>query len=204
MFVSLSQTTPERIFQGGVVSFVLFVSDIYRYSHNTLGTHDPTNAGNVWPYTVIQNFMSIVASNATSPANTNTRLPLLTLSPSSEISSVMRLGFVAIVLDPPHGPGSNGFSLEVETDGKQGEEGHDAGVHAISFHVAELGGGRYKTGGAEEGISLRIFEKQIVYSRIGQTETYNSPCGADQRQHSSASGRVAVEQVGLTGDTCGD
>lgn len=57
----------------------------------------------------------------------------------------MRLGLVSVVLDPPHGPRSNGFTLEVETDGEEGEEGHDAGVHAVGFHVAELGSCRYQT-----------------------------------------------------------
>lgn len=56
--------------------------------------------------------------------------------------TVVRLGLVAIVLDPPHRPVSYGFTLEVESDGEQRKEGHDAGIHAVGFHVAELGGRR--------------------------------------------------------------
>lgn len=58
----------------------------------------------------------------------------------------MRLSFVAIILDPPHGPVSHRFTLEVEGDGEQGEESHNSRVHSVCFHVTELGGSRYQSG----------------------------------------------------------
>lgn len=48
------------------------------------------------------------------------------------------------------------------------------------------------------------FDRGAVYSRVGQAETDDSSCGADEGKHGSTSGRIAIQQVGLTGDTCGD
>lgn len=57
----------------------------------------------------------------------------------------MRLVLVSILLDPPHCPVPNRFTLEVETDREEGKECHDSRVHPVGLHVAKLRGGRHQT-----------------------------------------------------------
>lgn len=90
-----------------------------------------TNAGNVYTANTIH------AITATWPLTS----ALLSLYADTIASlTVVRLGLVAVVLDPPHRPVSNCLALEVESDGEEGEERHDAGVHAVGLHVSEFGG----------------------------------------------------------------
>jgi hypothetical protein len=133
-------------------------------------------------------------------------LALLTTFFFIRTSTIVGLGFVTILLDPPHGPVSDRFALEIEGNRKQSEERHDSRIHSVGFHVPKLGGGRNQT---EETVaeiqSFRSWEATCVrYSRVGQTKTDDSSCRAYQRQNGSTPGRIAIEQVGLTGDTCGD
>ena len=57
----------------------------------------------------------------------------------------MRLALVPVILNPPHGPVSDRFALVVKNDGEQGKERHDASIHSIGLHVAELGGSRHQS-----------------------------------------------------------
>lgn len=43
-------------------------------------------------------------------------------------STVVRLGLVSVVFDPPHRPGPDRFAFDVETNGKQCEKCHHARV----------------------------------------------------------------------------
>lgn len=110
----------------------------------------------------------------------------------------MRLGLVTIVLDPPHGPVSDCFALEMETDGQQGKERHDPCIHSVGFHISKLGGGRHATEESRgEKFSFdRLSQATCIVgcSRVGQAETNDAPCRADHFQDGSTPGRVTIEQ----------